>query len=145
MLDNLRFTVSGSRPAYEAISVGGSPDNDALSEYFQQDEQLARVRARVLRSYRVLLARQDTTATSLKLAADELQQVRIAELKAAVRRYHDTSVGATLPTMCTLLTSLTAADYTEMYQAIAPRWQRTAFGREIRTQIRKHGGPTLPE
>lgn len=136
LLDNRQFAITGSRPAYDAISVGGSPDNDALYEYFRQDEQLARARAKVLRSYSVLLARQDTVSSSLKLAAEELQQARIAGLKAAVRRYHDTPVGATLPTMCTLLTSLTAADYTEMYQAISPRWQRTAFGREIRTQIR---------
>ena len=68
----------------------------------------------------------------------QVQRERITLLKAYVRRYHDTAVGAALPTMCTLGTSLTGADYQEMYQSLTPRWQQSTMGREVLTQVSKH-------
>jgi hypothetical protein len=68
-----------------------------------------------------------------------VQRERITLLKGYVRRYHDTAVGAALPTLCTLGASLSGADYQEMYQSLTPRWQQSTLGREVLTQAAKRG------
>ena len=142
LLDNLPLAVTGERPVYEGITVRGSADTDQFNAWYQQDEQLAKARAKVVRAYKALQARQDTTATMLKVAATELQQTRVGLLKDYVQRNHDNAAGAALPTMCTLGASLTAADYREMYQVLEPRWQQSAFGTEIQDQIKmRTSGP----
>lgn len=42
-----------------------------------------------------------------------------------------TYLGAVLPTLCTIQTSLTKKDYLEMYNVLTPRMRSTTFGKEI--------------
>jgi hypothetical protein len=138
LLDNQRVQVAGTQPVYNSVAVSGSDIDRQWKEWFREDTQLAEQRAGVGKSYRARLAQPDTTGAGLlKQQLAQLQQARIKLLKGYVQRYHDTAVGAALPTMCTLGTSLTTADYREMYAGLTPRWQQSAFGHEILTQASK--------
>jgi len=141
LLDNRRVQARGSQPTYDSVVVSGSDIDRQWKEWFREDTQLAEQRAGAGKRYLARLAQPDTTGAGLlKQQVTLLQQARISLLKGYVRRYHDTAAGAALPTMCTLGTSLTAADYREMYASLAPRWQQSAFGREILTQAGKRAG-----
>jgi hypothetical protein len=138
LLDNQRVQVKGSQPVYTSVAVSGSAIDQQWKEWLQEDTRLAEQRAGVGKSYRARLAQPDTTGAGLlKQQQTQLQQARVELLKGYVRRYHDTVVGAALPTMCTLSASLTAADYREMYASLTPRWQQSAFGHELLTQAGK--------
>ena len=141
LLDNRRVQVKGTQPVISSVTVSGSDIDQQWKEWFREDTQLAEQRAGVGKSYRARLAQPDTTGAGLlKQQQRQLQQARVELLKGYVRRYRDTAAGAALPTMCTLGTSLTAADYQEMYASLAPRWQQSAFGHEILTQASKRTG-----
>lgn len=139
LLDNRALTITGDKPEYNSVTISGSDINAQLNDWLQADQQLGHYRYEIGQVYKVLQARQDTTALPLQRIMQDIQQGRVALLKAYVRRYHDSATGAALPTLCTLSASLTAADYTEMYQALTPNWQQTAFGREILAQAHKKG------
>jgi hypothetical protein len=139
LLDNQRVQVSGSQPAYDNVVVSGSDIDRQWKEWFREDSRLAQRRADLGQQYQARLAQPDTTgASTLKQERAQVQRSRISLLKAYVRRYHDTAVGAALPTLCTLSPSLTGADYQEMYQYLTPRWQQSTLGREVLTQAGKH-------
>jgi hypothetical protein len=138
LLDNRRVQVRGSQPNYDSVAVSGSDIDRQWKEWFREDANLAEQRAGAGKSYRARLAQPDTTGAGLlKQRLTQLQQARIKLLKRYVRRYHDTAAGAALPTMCTLATSLTAADYREMYASLTRRWQQSAFGKEVLAQASK--------
>ena len=138
LLDNQRVQVKGAQPLLTSVAVSGSDIDQQWKEWFREDTQLAEQRAGVGKSYRARLAQPDTTGAGLlKHQQRQLQQARVKLLKGYVRRYRDTAAGAALPTMCTLGASLTAADYQEMYASLAPRWQQSAFGRELLAQASK--------
>jgi|GEM_PF-6984859 len=139
LLDNQRVQVSGSQPVYNDVVVSGSDIDRQWKEWFRDDARLGQRRADLGQRYQARLAQPDTAeAGTLRRERTQVQHERIVLLKAYVRRYHDTAVGAALPTMCTLGAALTGADYQEMYQSLTPRWQQSAFGREVLTQASKH-------
>jgi len=141
LLDNQRVQVKGTQPVYSSVAVSGSDIDQQWKEWIREDAGLAEQRAGVGKSYRARLAQPDTTGAGLlKQQQTQLQQARITLLKGYVRRYHDTAVGAALPTLCTLGAVLTAADYREMYASLTPRWQQSAFGHELLTQAGKGVG-----
>ena len=140
LLDNQRVQVSGSQPAYDNVTVSGSDIDRQWKEWFRDDARLAQRRADLGQRAAARLAQPDTAgAGALRHERAQVQHERIKLLKAYVRRYHDTAVGAALPTMCTLGTSLSGADYQEMYQSLTPRWQQSTMGREVLTQASKRG------
>ncbi|MDO7885910.1 DUF4369 domain-containing protein [Hymenobacter cheonanensis] len=139
LLDNQRVQINGSQPAYNDVVVSGSDIDRQWKEWFREDARLAQRRLDLGQRYQARLAQPDTAGSgALRHERAQVQHARIVLLKAYVRRYHDTAVGAALPTMCTLGTSLTGADYQEMYQSLTPRWQQSTLGREILTQAGKH-------
>jgi hypothetical protein len=122
LLDNQPVQVSGTQPVYSEVLVSGSDIDRQWKEWFRDDARLAQRRTDLGQRYQARLAQPDTAGAGHVL------------LKAYVRRYHDTAVGAALPTLCTLGASLTGADYQEMYQSLTPRWQQSTMGREVLTQ-----------
>lgn len=138
LLDNQPVQVSGSQPVYKDVTVSGSDIDRQWKEWFREDARLAQRRLDLGQQAAARLARPDTTgAGALRHERAQVQRERITLLKGYVRRYHDTAVGAALPTMCTLGASLSGADYQEMYQSLTPRWQQSAMGREVLTQANK--------
>jgi hypothetical protein len=138
LLDNQRVQISGSQPIYNEVVVSGSDIDRQWKEWFRDDSRLAQRRIDLSQRYQARLALPDTAgAGALRHERAQVQHERIVLLKAYVRRYHDTAAGAALPTLCTLSTSLTGADYQEMYQSLTPRWQQSALGREVLTQASK--------
>lgn len=139
LLDNQRVQVNGSQPVYDNVVVSGSDIDRQWKEWFREDARLAQRRADLGQRAQAQLAQPDTAgAGTLRHERAQVQHARIVLLKAYVRRYHDTAVGAALPTMCTLGASLSGADYQEMYQSLTPRWQQSTMGREVLTQASKH-------
>jgi hypothetical protein len=139
LLDNQRVQVSGSQPVYNAVVISGSDIDRQWKEWFRDDARLGQRRADLGQRYQARLAQPDTAgASALQHERAQVQRERITLLKGYVRRYHDTAVGAALPTLCTLGASLSGADYQEMYQSLTPRWQQSTLGREVLTQASKH-------
>jgi hypothetical protein len=139
LLDNQHMQVSGTQPVYSDVVVSGSDIDRQWKEWFREDSRLAQRRTDLGQRYQVRLAQPDTAgAGTMQHERAKVQHERIVLLKAYVRRYHDTAVGAALPTLCTLGASLTGADYQEMYQSLTPRWQQSTLGREVLTQASKH-------
>jgi hypothetical protein len=135
LLDNQPVQVSGTQPVYSEVLVSGSDIDRQWKEWFRDDARLAQRRTDLGQRYQARLAQPDTAgAGHLRHERAQVQHERIVLLKAYVRRYHDTAVGAALPTLCTLGASLTGADYQEMYQSLTPRWQQSTMGREVLTQ-----------
>jgi hypothetical protein len=140
LLDNQRVQVSGTQPVYNDVTVSGSDIDRQWKEWIREDERLAQRRADLGQRATARLAQPDTAgAGALRYERAQVQRERITLLKAYVRRYHDTAVGAALPTLCTLGASLSGADYQEMYQSLTPRWQQSTLGREVLTQAAKRG------
>jgi hypothetical protein len=140
LLDNQRVQVSGAQPVYDDVTVSGSDIDRQWKEWFRDDTRLAQRRADLGQRAAARLAQPDTTgAGALRHERAQVQRERITLLKGYVRRYHDTAVGAALPTLCTLGASLSGADYQEMYQSLTPRWQQSTLGREVLTQAAKRG------
>jgi hypothetical protein len=138
LLDNQSVQVNGSQPVYNNVVVSGSDIDRQWKEWFREDARLEQRRVDLAQRYQAWLALPDTAgAGTLRHERAQAQHERIVLLKAYVRRYHDTAVGAALPTMCTLGASLTGADYQEMYQSLTPRWQQSTMGREVLTQASK--------
>lgn len=139
LLDNQRVQVRGSQPAYDDVVVSGSDIDRQCKEWIREDARLAQRRTDLGQRAQARLAQPDTAgAGKLRHERAQVQRERITLLKAYVRRYHDTAVGAALPTLCTLSASLTGADYQEMYQSLTPRWQQSTMGREVLTQASQH-------
>jgi hypothetical protein len=140
LLDNQPVQVNGSQPVYKDVVVSGSDIDRQWKEWFRDDERLAQRRADLGQRATARLAQPDTAgAGALRHERAQVQRERITLLKGYVRRYHDTPVGAALPTMCTLGASLSGTDYQEMYQSLTPRWQQSTMGREVLTQAGKRG------
>ncbi|MFC5407834.1 DUF4369 domain-containing protein [Larkinella bovis] len=140
LLDNRNLEVEGMRPVYDSVVVKGSDIDRLWKEWWQEDQKIGYQRFRIKQVYDSLSAKEDTAnAAILKQIVDELTAHRIGLLKAYVRRYSTSAVGAALPTLCTLSNYLTRADYLEMYQILSPTWQRSRFGREILAEAGKKG------
>ena len=139
LLDNQHVEINGSKPLYDDVIVSGSDIDRQWKEWFREDARLAQRRADLGQRATARLAQPDTAgAGTLRHERTQVQRERITLLKAYVRRYHDTAVGAALPNLCTLSASLTGADYQEMYQSLTPRWQQSTMGREVLAQAGKH-------
>lgn len=140
LLDNRSLSVKGNAPAYDSVRVSGSAIDQQWKDWLKEDEQLGHPRSQLKQISQALLAKQDTAnARALNKVVAEMQAARVRLLKAYVKRYHDTAVGAALPTLCTLGPSLTGNDYLEMYRTLAPTWQQSSFGKEILSQATKKG------
>jgi hypothetical protein len=138
LLDNQTVSVTGPAPDYDQITVRGSAIDQQWKEWWKEDQQLGRQRAQLKQVVQSLLAKKDTAnANTLTKLVGEMQGARVTLLKAYVRRYHDTAAGAALPNLCTLQSSLTGADYLEMYRSLTPVWQQSSFGQDILSQATK--------
>jgi hypothetical protein len=138
LLDNRTVSVQGDQPAYEHIRVAGSDIDQQWKDWYRTDTDLGTQRAAVRQVAESLAQRQDTAnAAALRRVLAGLQQARVRLLKDYVARYHDTATGAMLPTLCSLGSALTAADYRQMYQQLTPRWQQSSFGRTLLEQSRE--------
>lgn len=131
LLDNREVSVIGTKSDYDHIKVSGSDIDQQWKEWFGRDQRLGYQRYRLEQVHKSLLKKGDKAdADSLKKITDEMMTDRIALLKGYVKQYHDSPVGAVLPTLCTLQDKLTQADFTEMYNVLTPAMRSTKMAKE---------------
>ena len=132
LLDNSHIEVMGNVPIYDSIKVKGSDIDRQWKEWYQNDQRIGYQKYRLDKLYESLVEKKDSeNAIVVKKLSEELMNDRINLLKGYVRRYNGSAVGAVLPTLCTIQTSLTKTDYLEMYNALTPGMRTTTLGKEI--------------
>ncbi len=138
LLDNREVSVAGTGPDFGHIRVSGSDIDAQWKEWFDRDQRLGYQRHRLDRVYQSLQKSDSKPdADLLKKVMDELAADRITLLKSYVSRYHDSPVGAILPTLCTLHGSLGRADFMEMYEVLSPPMKNTKMAKETLELARK--------
>ncbi len=138
LLDNRDISITGAKPDYDYVTVSGSDIDQQWRDWYDQDKHISSQQSRLNKERQTLINKQDTAnANALSQQIDKLMNDRITLLKSCVKRWHDSPSGAVLPTLCTLQTRLSRADYLEMYGMLTPKMQSTAMGREIVEQANK--------
>lgn len=143
LLDNRTVYVKGQQPTYEAVAVTGSDIDQHWKDWYREDSALGAQRYQLKLVADNLTQKQDTaSASAVRRVMAKLQAYRVRLLKDYVARYHDSATGAMLPDLCTLSTSLTSADYLQMYQVLTPTWQASSFGKDLLVQAKKKAAST---
>lgn len=131
LLDNRKIMVTGTQSDYEHVNVSGSNLDQRWKEWFSQDQRMAYQGYRLEEVSKALLEKGDqTNAHVLRKVSEEIVTDRILLLKAYVKQYHDSAVGAVLPTLCTLHAQLSQADFMEMYHVLTLEMKKTEMAKE---------------
>lgn len=142
LLDNRTVLVTGTQDDYDHIKVSGSDIDQQWKEWFSKDQRLGYQRYRLEQVYKSLLGKGErATADSLKTITDEMMADRITLLKDYVKQYHNSAVGAVLPTLCTLQDKMSQTDFMEMYNVLTPEMKNTEMARET-MQLAKQAKPS---
>jgi hypothetical protein len=143
LLDNRVVSVIGTQSDYDHIKVSGSDIDQQWKEWFDKDQRLGYQRYRLEQVYKALLGKGErATADSLKTITDEIMADRITLLKDYVKQYHNSAVGAVLPTLCTLQDKMSQADFMEMYNVLTPEMKNTEMAKET-MQLAKKAKPAI--
>ena len=138
LLDNRDIEVKGSEPHYDSIKIMGSDIDMQWKEWYKADQRIGYQKYRLEKLYESLVDKKDSeNAATVKKLCEELIIDRINLLKVYVKRYNDSASGAVLPTLCTIQSSLTKADFLEMYNDLTPKMKSTTLGKEILTLAEK--------
>ncbi|MCC5612717.1 DUF4369 domain-containing protein [Nostoc sp. CHAB 5834] len=142
LLDNRTVLVTGSQDDYDHIKVSGSDIDQQWKGWFSKDQRLGYQQYRLEQVYKSLLGKGERAAAdSLKTITDEMMADRITLLKDYVKQYHNSAVGAVLPTLCTLQDKMSQTDFMEMYNVLTPEMKNTEMARET-MQLAKRAKPS---
>jgi len=142
LLDNRTVFVNGTLDDYDHIKVSGSDIDQQWKEWFSKDQRLGYQRYRIEQVYKSLLGKgEKASADSLKTITDEMMADRITLLKGYVKQYHNSAVGAVLPTFCTLQDKMNQADFMDMYNVLTPEMKNTEMAKET-MQLAKKAKPS---
>lgn len=138
LLDNRTVFVTGSQDDYEHIKVTGSEIDQQWKEWFNKDQRLGYQRYRLEQVHKSLFGKgEKASADSLKTLTDEMMADRITLLKDYVKQYHNSAVGAVLPTLCTLQDKMSQTDFMEMYNILTPEMKNTEMAKETMQLAKK--------
>ena len=133
MIENSEITITGNSAEYDSVMVSGSNSDKILKEYLKKDEILSS-RWNVLKlEYDKYVELGDTI--NRKEIAKELNYIlkeeRVGLLKKYVSDYSNTTVGALLPSFCTIENALTKEDYKALYESLSEEIKKSDYGKGI--------------
>ena len=117
MIENSEIHIEGNSIEYDSIKVSGSQSDKILKEYLEKDEVLNSKWDLLKKEYDKYVESNDSInrkKTGKKLNRI-LQIERVGLLKKYVSNYSNTTVGALLPSFCTIENTLTEKDYKERF------------------------------
>ena len=108
MIENSEITITGNSIEYDSVVVSGSNSDKILKEYLKKDEVLSSKWNDLKLEYDKYVELGDTT--NRKAIAKKLNYIlneeRVGLLKKYVSDYSNTTVGALLPSFCTIENAL---------------------------------------
>jgi hypothetical protein len=139
MIENSEIHIQGNSIEYDSIKVSGSQSDKILKEYLKKDEVLNLKWDLLKIEYDKYVKSNDSInrkKTGKKL--NKILQVdRIGLLKKYVTDYSNETVGALLPSFCTIENALTEKDYEEIYNTLSEQIQETDYGQRIFEKLNK--------
>ena len=133
MLENSEISITGNAPVYDSVSVSGSYADKILKAYLEQDQQLSAKWDSLKVDYDAYVATGDTI--NRKKVAKQLNHIlkvdRVELLKKYVSEHANTTVGALLPSFCTIETALTTEDYQELYESLSEDIKTSDYGKSL--------------
>ena len=133
MIENSEITITGNSTEYDSVMVSGSNSDKILKEYLKKDEILSSKWDDLKIEYDKYVELGDTT--NRKEIAKKLNYIlkeeRVGLLKKYVLDYSNTTVGALLPSFCTIENALTKEDYKEFYESLSEEIKKSDYGMGI--------------
>ena len=133
MLENSQILIKGNSTEYDNIEVSGSESDKILKEYLKKDEVLNSKWKELKLKYDRYVELDDTlnrkeTAKKLNYI---LQEERVGLLKKYVSDHSNSTVGALLPSFCTIENALTKGHYKELYNSLSEEIKKTDYGQGL--------------
>lgn len=133
MIENSEITITGNSIEYDSVVVSGSNSDKILKEYLKKDEVLSSKWNDLKLEYDKYVELGDTT--NRKAIAKKLNYIlneeRVGLLKKYVSDYSNTTVGALLPSFCTIENALTKEDYKALYESLSEEIKKSDYGMGI--------------
>lgn len=133
MLENATISITGNSIAYDSVNVSGSISDKVLKAYFREDENLIARWDSLKLAYDGAVALQDSIQR--KIIGRQLNRInqvdRVNLLKKYVSQNSNSTVGALLPSFCTLEDVLTPEDYKQLYNILSKRAKQTNYGQAL--------------
>lgn len=139
MIENSEISIKGNSIEYDSVKVDGSKSDEILKEYLKKDEMLGAKWNELKVEYDEYVASGDTIKR--KEVAKELnyilQEERVGLLREYVLNNSNSTVGALLPSFCTISGALTKVDYAEFYQSLSEEVKQSGYGQELLERSRE--------
>jgi hypothetical protein len=133
MIENSEITIEGNSIEYDSVKVSGSNSDKILKKYLKEDNLLNEKWDNLKLEYDQYVELNDSinkrkTAEKLNTI---LQVDRVNLLKRYVKENSNTTVGALLPSFCTIENALTEKDYEEFYNILSEEIKQTQYAKNL--------------
>ena len=130
IIENSEITITGNSVEYDSVMVSGSNSDKILKEYQNKDDILSSKWNVLKLEYDKYVGLGDTT--NRKEIAQKLNYIlkeeRIGLLKKYDSDYSNTTVGALLPSFCTIKGALTKEDNKALYESLSEDIKKSDYG-----------------
>ena len=139
MIENSEITVEGNSIEYDSVKVSGSTSDKVLKNYLKDDNLLNEKWDNLKLEYDQYVELNDTI--NKKKTADKLNVIlqvdRVNLLKQYVKENSNTTVGALLPSFCTIESALTEKDYQNFYNILSEEIKQTQYAKNLFSKFNK--------
>ena len=133
MLENSEIKIEGNSTEFDSINVFGSKSDKILKSYLAKDETLVFEWDELKLEYDKYVELNDTI--NRKRIAQKLNKIlkvdRVGLLRQYVSNNSNSTVGALLPSFCTIESALTSEHYKEFYQLLSSEVKATNYGQGL--------------
>ncbi|MEL7004281.1 MAG: DUF4369 domain-containing protein [Bacteroidota bacterium] len=133
MIENAEITIEGNSIEYDSVVVSGSESDKILKEYFQEDDLLSAKWDVLKLEYDNYVELNDSI--NRKKVAKELNYIlseeRVGLLKKYVSDHSNSTVGALIPSFCTIENVLTTEHYNEFYNSLSEEIKMSDYGKGL--------------
>ena len=139
MIENSEITIEGNSTEYDSVKVSGSSSDEILKNYLKEDNEL-NTRWNTLKLEYDKYVELNDSINKRKTAGELntiLQVDRVNLLKKYVKENSNTTVGALLPSFCTIENALNKKDYEEIYGMLSEEIKQTQYAKSLFDKFNK--------
>jgi len=133
MIENSEITIEGNSIEFDSVKVSGSKSDRVLKEYLENDQILSSKWDNLKVEYDKYVESNDTI--NRKRIAEKLNYIlqvdRVGLLKKYVSDNSNSTVGALLPSFCTIENALTKENYKDLYNSLSENIKESDYGKGL--------------